>query len=245
MFSLAGLILLAWCAALAVLPASWIMAALPAAWPLAVVDAGGTIWSGNATIAVGPPGRRRTVAQPVRWRWSFADGPELQVSHPWLGGPVTLTPAWLGFRVSAQKLQLPAAVLATLDARIAAIGPGGELSLEWPATFIGRAGRRPGASLLDIQWRNAASALTPIRPMGDYVLALKQGAQGGTELVLSTRKGPLMLNGTGVRDSQNRFHFDGTAQADPAANADIHAALRDLLATLGPRERDQTLLRFR
>lgn len=244
-FSVAGLILLACCAALAVLPARWIMTMLPAAWPLAVVDASGTIWSGSATLAIGAPSRRRTVAEPLRWQLSFAGGPKLLLSHPWLGGPLAVTPAWLGVGVSGQTLQLPAPVLATLDARIAAISPGGELSLKWPATFIGRSSRAPGTTLLDAQWRNAVSALASIRPLGDYTLALKQADQGRAELTLSTQQGPLILNGTGVLDKKSGFQFDGTAQTDPAASAEIHAALRDLLATLGTRRNNQTLLRFR
>lgn len=246
-FSVAGLILLACCAALAVLPARWIMAMLPSAWPLAVVNASGTLWSGSATIAVGPSNLRRTVAEPLHWQLSFADGPKLLVSHPWLGGPLAVTPAWLGVRVSGQTLQLPAPVLATLDARIAAIGPGGELSLKWPATLIGGSSRTAGTTLLDVQWRDAVSALAPIRPLGDYVLALKQGPQGQADLTLSlsTRQGPLLLNGTGALSKKGGFQFDGTAQADPAANASTQAALRDLLAALGPHRNNQTILRFR
>lgn len=244
-FSVAGLILLACCAALAVLPARWLITALPASWPVAVVDASGTIWSGSAIIAVGTPARRRTVAEPLHWQLSFANGPRLLVSHRWLGGPLALAPGWMGIRISAQTLQLPAAVLTTLDARIEAISPGGELSLKWPARFIGRAGPPAGARLLDIQWHHAESALTPIRPLGDYVLAVKQGPENGADLVLSTQKGPLMLSGTGVVNGKNGLHFDGKAQVDPAASVDIHAALRDLLATLGPRQDNQTLLRVR
>ncbi|RBP38878.1 type II secretion system protein N (GspN) [Eoetvoesiella caeni] len=244
-FSVAGLILLACCAALAVLPARWIMAMLPTAWPLAVVNASGTVWSGSATLAIGTASHRRTIAEPLRWHLSIADGPKLLVSHPWLGGPLAVTPAWLGLAVSGQTLQLPAPVLATLDARIAAVGPGGELLLQWPATVIGRSSRPPGTTLLNVQWRNAASALAPIRPLGDYALILKQADQGRADVVLSTRQGPLMLNGTGILDRKGGFQFDGTAQTDPTASTDTHAVLRDLLATLGPHRNNQTLLRFR
>lgn len=244
-FFMAGLILLACGAALTVLPARWVMAMVPEALPLSVVDASGTIWSGSATMAIGVFPHRRTIPEPLRWRLSFSNGPRLLLSHPWLGGPLTLAPAWLGVGVSAQTLQLPATVLSTLDARIAAIGPGGELSLKWPAMFIGRSGRPAGSPLLDVQWLNAVSALTPIRPMGTYTLALKQGASGGSDLTLSTQLGPLILKGTGVLDRKNGFQFDGTAQADPAENASVQAALHDLLATLGPRQNNQTHLRFR
>ena len=40
--------------ALAVLPARWLLAVLPPAWPVALVDASGTVWQGQALIAVGP-----------------------------------------------------------------------------------------------------------------------------------------------------------------------------------------------
>ncbi len=244
MLAVTSLILLACCAALAVLPARWLMIAVPADWPLAIVDASGTVWSGTATVAIGTPARRRTVAEPLSWRLSLANGLKLIVSHSWLNGPLSLTPTWKGIGITAQTLQVPVAALATLDARIAAVSPGGELSFTWPATFLGQSGRPPGSKLLDIRWRNAVSALTPIRPLGDYALALTQNARSGADLVLSTQQGPLMLNGNGVLSPDERFRFTGTAQTDPAASADIHTALQDLLAALGPHRNNQTTLRF-
>lgn len=244
-FSIVGLALVAGCTALSVLPARWVLAILPAGLPMAVVDASGTVWSGSATIAVGTSQHRRTIPDPLRWRLSFPGGPRLLVSHPWLGGTLTLAPRWLGVGVSAQTLQLPATVLSTLDARMAAIGPDGELSFKWPATFIGMGGRPAGAALLDVQWRNAVSALTPIRPLGDYALAMKQAGPGAAEITLTTRQGPLMLKGSGVLDRSTGFRFDGTAHAEPTASSGIQAALRDLLAALGPQQNNQTLLRFR
>jgi len=242
--SVFGLALLAGSAAALVLPARWIMAVLPDRLPLTVVDARGTLWSGSATLAVGTPARRRTLPEPVQWRLAFSPGPRLLVSHPWLGGPVSVAPSWKGIRISAQTLQLPAAVLGTLDARIAAIGPAGELAAKWPATFLSPGGQPAGARLLDIEWRGAASSLTPVRPLGDYVLSLKQGAHGQADLMLSTRQGPLQLDGAGTLDGRG-LRFEGTAQAAPDADADIHAGLRDLLAALGPQKNNQALLSFR
>ncbi|MGB6105798.1 MAG: type II secretion system protein N, partial [Pusillimonas sp.] len=142
-------------------------------------------------------------------------------------------------------LQLPAAALATLDARLAAIGPAGTLSLKWPASVIGRAGRPVGSTLLEAQWLDAASSLTPIRPLGNYALALNQVDQGRVAITLDTGQGPLMLDGKGMLGGENGFQFDGTAQVDPAADAHVHAALRDVLAALGPQRNNQTQLRFR
>jgi len=244
-FRLIGLALLAGFAALAVLPARWAMVVLPQSWPLAIVDASGTLWSGSATIAVGAPSYRRTLPDPLRWQLSFAPGPRLRVTHPWLGGPLILTPGWTGVGVSGQTLKLPASALGALDARIAAIGPGGELSFKWPASVIGSGSQPAGTVLLDAQWHNAVSSLTPVRPLGDYTLILKQGAQKNrVDLVLDTRQGPLMLNGVGTLDGK-ASRFDGTAQVDPAASKSIHAALHDVLAALGPQRNNQTILHFR
>lgn len=245
LFMTVALMLLACCAALLVLPARWVMTVLPGNWPLTVVNANGTIWSGSANFALGAREHQRTVTAPLHWKASWSQGPKLTLTHPWLLGPVVLRPAWLGLAISGQTMQLPAAALATLDARIAAIGPAGALSVKWPASIIGGATQPPGATLLEAQWLDAASTLTPIRPLGSYALALNQAASGLVDITLSTRQGPLILKGKGVLDGNKRLHFDGTAQADPAASSDVHASLRDVLAALGPQRNNQTLLRIR
>lgn len=239
-----GLLLLAIAAAIAVLPARWLMLALPGHWPVAIVDAHGTVWNGTATLALGPERHRRTLPDPLQWDWSFTYGPRMEVSHPWLGGSVTLVPGWTGIGISAQTLQLPAQALTTLDARIASINPGGRLSLSWPATHIGRHSRPAGTRLLDAEWREAVSALSPVRPLGNYTLSVKQSAGGGADIALATRQGPLVLEGSGLLDGTG-LQFKGTAQADPATSADVEAALQDVLAALGPRKNKVTLLHYR
>lgn len=242
--SIMGLMLLSACTALLVLPASWMSTLVPQAWPLSLVDANGTIWSGSARIALGTPLRRRTIPAPIHWHWTFFPSPRVLLTHPWLGGPLTLSAGWRGISLSAQTLQLPAAALGTLDARIAAVSPSGEMTVTWPATFWGGPARQAGVGLLDVEWRNAVSALAPIHPLGDYMLSLKQGAGDQATLILSTKKGPLMLEGVGILNKQH-LQFDGTAQADPAAGAAVHAGLRDLLASLGPEQNQRTVLRIR
>ncbi|NYT86006.1 type II secretion system protein N [Pollutimonas harenae] len=245
LFLTGTLVLLACCAALAILPARWIMAAIPDHWPLAVVDANGTLWSGSATLALGAREHQRTLPAPLRWNTSWSQGPKLTATHPWLNGPVTFKPVWSGLSISGQSMQLPASALATLDARIAAIGPAGTLSIKWPATIVGTAARPAGTSLLKAQWVDAASALTFIRPLGSYTLLLSQAASGLIDVTLSTQQGPLILRGKGMLDSNKGLQFDGTAQADQAASDDIHAALQDVLAALGPQRNNLTLLRVR
>lgn len=242
---LTGLLLAAIAAGLAVLPARWLMRALPAHWPLAIVAADGTVWSGSATLAVGPGPHQRTLPEPVRWSWSFRNGPQMTLTHPWLGGPLILAPSFTGLGISAQTLRLPAQALASLDARIAAIGPEGRLSVAWPPVFLGLGNRPAGTPLLTAEWREAASALTPIRPIGHYAIALKQAGDDTVDLTLSTRQGPLILDGAGMLDPRGGLRFDGVARADPAASSAVQAALFDVLSALGPRQNDETLLHYR
>ncbi|MFA5490339.1 MAG: type II secretion system protein N [Candidimonas sp.] len=242
--SMLFLLLAACSAALIVLPARWLIMALPAAWPVAIVDASGTVWSGAATIAIGAPGRRRTIADPLNWKVSLQGGPALTLTHSWLRNPLALKPSWSGVAISAQTLLIPVTVLGTLDARLAAIDPGGELSLSWPAMRLGRDDRPPGTLLLNAEWRSATSALTPVRPLGDYAFTLKQGSQDAIDLNLSSRQGPLILNGTGTAGRGGELRFNGTAQVDPAAGQEIHAALGELLAAIGPRRDNAATFRF-
>src|SRR5690606_36773431 len=119
------------------------------------------------------PAHRRIVPEPLRWHWSFSHGPRMELEHPWLCGPLTVAFSPSGVGISAQTLRLPAQALATLDARIAAIGPTGDLSVAWPTLHIGHQPGPHGMSLLNSEWRDAGSALTPVHPLGHYTLSLK------------------------------------------------------------------------
>ena len=86
-------LLVAGIAALAVLPARWLMPWVPESWPLSIVGADGTVWQGSATVAVGVQARERTVAAPIEWQLVWWDSgwvprPQWQVTHPWLNGPM-------------------------------------------------------------------------------------------------------------------------------------------------------------
>ncbi|CAM4050801.1 type II secretion system protein N [Kerstersia similis] len=238
-----GFFLVALAAALAVMPARWAMVLLPASLPLAIVDASGSIWSGSATIAIGPEGRRRTLPDPLSWTLNWRQGPVADLRHPWLGGPVTLAPGWRGLAINAQSLRLPASTLTAFHAALDTIGPGGELQLNWPATLLGAA-LPPGTRLLDIQWRNASSDLTPVKPFGSYDLTVTQDTDNRVKLTLATRQGPLRLQGDGTV-TRKGLAFQGTAEVEASASPDVHGALNELLAALGPRTGNQTRLNFR
>src|SRR3546814_10129035 len=67
-----------------------------------------------------------------------------------------------------------------------ALDPGGEVLLSWPELFLGRGVAASGKTtqLVSVQWRNATSSLTQIRPMGEYTLVLQQGSSNNIALAL-------------------------------------------------------------
>jgi general secretion pathway protein N len=233
--------------ALWVLPARWVMAWIPDSSPVIVTDATGTLWSAHATLAVGAAGLRRTLPDPLQWRLSLAGGPHLELRHPWLRGPLELSPSWRGMRISGQSLQLPATVLTTAHALLNTLDPGGAVQAEWPALTLGwGAPAADGAGpVLTLHWRNASSSLSSVKPFGDYTLLLNRAAGGALELSLKTDRGPLMLEGRGTLPRSGRARFDGQAWADASAPPGTRAALQGVLQALGPDPGPQGKTRLR
>jgi len=214
-------------AALAVLPARWLLRLAPSDLPLAIVDASGTLWHGSAWIALGSPEARRMLTEPVQWRWR---GLSVELSHPWLRGPIILAPRWNGLSVSGQQALLPAAALAGLGTPWNTVAPGGQLELRWQA--FSTTGPPPRGTLAEASWRGASSALSPLAPMGDYRLRV-EGAGRGARILLSTDKGVLRLDGQGEWTGR-RLTFNGRARAADDATDTQRAALSGLLNAIGP-----------
>ena len=231
--------------ALLVLPARWIMLAFPSHWPLTVVDATGTIWKGSATLSVGPAHLRHRLPDTLVWSWSISRGLNLTVTHPWLDGPLTATATYEGILISSRRLTMPAQTLAAVDARLKSISPSGSLMISWPTLKVGLNGLEPGTQIVKAEWRDAASALSPIRPLGHYTVSVVQQADRAAQLTLQSTPGPLLMEGTGKLNGTRGFLFEGYARAAPQASPDVKAALQDLLTALGPRQNDSTLLHIR
>ncbi|HEY0293764.1 MAG TPA: type II secretion system protein N [Bordetella sp.] len=221
-------IVVALASAAVVLPARWLLSWVPASGPLAVVDADGTIWHGQAWIAIGYPETRRMLTDPVQWQWR---GWTMALRHPWLRGPLVLAPGWDGMRLSAQQVRLPAAALTALGAPFNTMGPGGFLEVSWNALST----HQPQAAgpLLDLLWRDASSAVTPLASLGDFRLRVASTGQALT-LDLSTEHGPLDLTGHGAWDGR-ALRFQGQAKTTGDATAEQAAGLNGLLNLIGPR----------
>jgi general secretion pathway protein N len=85
---------------------------------------------------------------------------------------------------------------------------------------------------VQIDWRDAQSALSTVAPLGSYRLVLK-----GSALDLQTMGGPLKMQGKGTMEG-SRIRFNGIAWADPG----MQGALNGLLGLLGMRSGDKVLL---
>ncbi|MGE8657241.1 MAG: type II secretion system protein N [Achromobacter sp.] len=224
-------------AAAAVLPARWLLAGLPHDTPVTLADASGTIWNGRAWIALGPPGARRVLAQPLRWQWHWSSL-TLELSHPWLQGPLRAAPGWNGVSLSAQSLRLPAAVLSALGAPWNTLAPEGQLDISWQALRLG--GALPDAPLAELRWRDAATALSPLTPIGAYVLRVRGNGRAGATLTLGTESGPLAVSGQGSITARG-VRFQGQASFAANASEADRGALDGLMAALGRRNDDTVI----
>ncbi len=230
-------------AALWVMPARWLMLALPSAWPVALVDAAGTVWRGTALVALGPPGARTTLPQPVRWQAGWADGLRLQLEHPWLDCPLSLRPGITNLGVSPCGLRLPAQVLAAVGAPLNTLKPAGELQLRWPGLRIPYHGGVPSGELVTLDWLQAGSALSMVRPLGHYRVALT-GRDGAGQIALSTVSGPLQMRGDGTFSPQGGLRFSGTASPAPDASEATVTGLQAMLSAIGRRSGNDTLFQI-
>ena len=218
-------------------PAAWVGDWLQSQGRLRLIDARGTVWSGSAMLGLSD-GRQVTLI-PGRLSWTIglaaiASGRiTADVSHPALAAPLAVSLAAKSIALKAGQAELPAALLAALGAPFNTVRPGGALGLRWTDVEL-KGGALAGD--LQIDWREAQSALSTVAPLGSYRLQVT-GAGDTARLQLDTLRGPLRLQGSGTVKG-GRVSFKGRASADP----DMRPALIGLISVLGPRVGDQALL---
>ena len=123
--------------------------------------------------------------------------------------------------------------LAATGAPFNTLRPGGVLELRWTDGELTR-GAFDGE--LEVDWRDAQSALSPVVPLGSYRLRVA-GRAGPASVELETLAGPLEMRGSGKIEGSH-ISFRGVA----AAERDMQPALNGLLGLLGMRSGDKVLL---
>jgi len=218
-------------------PAAWFGDWLQAQGKLRLIDARGTLWEGSAVLAVSDG--RKAMAVPGRFAWKlnpwpvFAGRVEVSISHRATQTPLVLSISKQGVALAAGRAELPAAVLVALGGPFATIRPGGAIELRWSALELA-SGSMVGS--LEIDWRDARSALSTVAPIGTYQVKVT-GAGDTARVQLETLRGPLRMQGGGSIKA-GRLSFRGTASAEP----EMRNALDGLLGLLGRRSGDNVAL---
>lgn len=221
----------------ATLPASFVAARAEAAsrGALTVHEPQGSAWHGTARITFrGPAG---TVAID-RLSWDVLPARVLQGRLAW-----DVQAAMPGVEVRFEAARSVSSYeLRALDARGTAAGLAqlAPLAAAWrPEGRVTAAGERLAwdgerfSGEARLEWREAALALSEVRPLGSYALELR-GDGPRLALALRTLQGPLQLAGQGSATAGGRVELDGEARAEAA-----HArALEPLLQLFGPRRAD-------
>jgi len=218
-------------------PAVWVGDWLQSHGRLRLVDARGTVWSGSAMLGVSDG--RQVLLVPGRFTWRIgltaaASGRlTAEVAHPAFPAPLAVALSRQSITVKAGQSELPAALLVALGTPFNTIRPGGTLGLRWTDIEI-REGALTGG--LQVEWREAQSALSPVAPLGSYRLQVA-GTGDTARVQLDTLRGPLRLQGSGTVKG-GRISFKGVASADP----EMRPALIGLISVLGRRVGDEAIL---
>lgn len=224
-----GVVLGAWLLCLIVLvPATFIDVGLRHATTgrVRLAQAHGTLWSGSGRLELRDPRGPGGVGMDLAWTLQVRALLRGQLDYMLtLGQAATRFP----LHVSARRVEfanvefsLPARALGIAVPRIAPLDLRGELRFHI-AKFARAAGVATAAAT--VTWQDAGSALTPVAPLGSYVLRL-DAADGSASATLGSRSGPLRLDGHGTRRGNGPWVLSATARIDATHRAQLAPLLR-------------------
>jgi len=218
-------------------PATWVDRALQDAsqGTLGLGSPRGTLWQGGGELqAILPAGETVTLA-PIAWTLSVAELLQGRLHYSVLserdGKPVLDFTLQSGASaIHDARLDLPAPLLGAVSPTLREAGLGGRIAVR--ANGLSFDGRH-GSGKAELIWSDAASSLTPVRPLGNYRLELT-GQEGGVAFRLSTLDGVLALAGEGVWLPGQQVTFKGTANPAAEKLQDLAPLLRILGRETGP-----------
>ncbi|OIR16011.1 bacterial type II secretion system protein N [mine drainage metagenome] len=193
---------------------------------LSLAQTTGSLWQGSGVSLLRTNARYQTLGS-FRWNLKFP-GTTLQVQTG-ESAPMTLHYTPFSGRIDIDNLHL-ALPVSSIELAAPQLGPyqlQGMLEMTADHLALNAAGMD---GQVTVDWTRAASALSDIRPLGDYRIVLK-GRGTGLDAQLSTLSGKLLLAATGSFDKVNGMLLNGTAQAAPGEAAE---QLHELLHHLGP-----------
>ena len=113
------------------------------------------------------------------------------------------------------------------------------MDIETPGLSVALArGRLVVDGQVTVRAQDLSSRMATLRPLGSYQIDVRSGEDGGTtEIVLSTLRGDLQIQGTGQWVG-GRLRFRGEAWASP----NREAALANLLNIIGRRQGSRSII---
>lgn len=206
----------------------------------------GTVWNGSAQwVLTGGDQSRDSAVLPSRLHWHLTPGwghLSLRLGAPCCTAQdvvLLIEPGWgkLAVRIEDSQSNWPASLLAGLGTPWNTLQPAGTLNLETRSLALESAqGRLVVVGQARLTLNQLSSALTTIRPMGNYRLSVIGGTP--TRVHLETlQDSALQLVGSGTW-VDTRLHFDGSASADKQ----YLDALSNLLNIIGRRNGAQSII---
>lgn len=193
---------------------------------LSLAHTTGSLWRGSGVVLLRQHARFQTLGN-YRWQLRLADA-SLQVQaeeHP----PMSMRYLPFSRKIAIDDIQLdlPASMLEIAAPQLGPYQLQGMLDVHGQHLTLDISGMD---GQLTVEWLHAASALSEIRPLGDYRIVL-QGKGSTVDGQLTTLSGKLQLSANGTYDSASRLRLNGTAQAAPGDSA---MELNELLHHIGP-----------
>lgn len=194
---------------------------------LRILDINGSIWNGSAVLGLSDGGQVYALPGEIQWSptWFESDlWVGIKVKHPNLPTPALVGLGSSGYKLSAGQARIPASWLTAVGAPFNTIKPEGVLQLSWQDIHP-----MGGDINITLIWRDAQSALSSIRPLGEYKTSLTGSIGGTIGMEISTNSGSLMVEGSGKLEPGKRMTFNGYAWAKEESKA----ALTGLLSQMG------------
>ncbi len=215
-----------------------------------LAESTGTVWAGSGRIVLAdvagprerPVGAVPGVVLPGRFGWRLSPWPLLvgvldaRIEHDSMRQPVLLTGRAGELRATPGTLVWPPVALDRMGSPWNTIRPTGALTLSWNAVTL-RSGRFDGQATIEL--RDVASALTPVRPLGTYRIAMT-GAGSEAKVGMTTLSGPLKLEGSGAWTARTGLRFTAEARAEGPERS----RLQPLLGLLGRRDGERTIIKI-
>ena len=198
-------------------------------------DTQGSLWSGSARAHVDAPGGAYTFDR-VAWRLlpgKLAEGRiafDVAVDSGEARGNVLLLRGWSEGEARGGAARIRARLLPVFFPIVAAWRPEGKVSINADGV---RWNDREMHGAATVEWLDADVALSDVKPLGAYRLALR-GTGDKARIALSTLSGPLEIKGAGEWKLPRGVVFSGEARAQGSSAA----AIEPLLNLFGPKRPD-------